>query len=98
MVPGPGENSVPVRSLASEPDLRLLTELPSWHRVFFENLADTLFRRRPQRYWARYPNAEFWPDVFVQRGVMWSRMRQSGLAHVLVRSEEHTSELQSHLK
>ena len=83
MVLGPGEKTVVASSPASEPELRLLTELRPWHQVFFENLADTLLRRTTPHYWSRYPNADFWPDVFVQRGVTWSRMRQSGLAHVM---------------
>lgn len=83
MASHPGEILVRSKSLAAEPELRLLTELRPWHRVFFENLGDTILRRRTSHYWARYPNSEFWPDVFVQSGVSWKRMRLSALGHVL---------------
>src|SRR4051812_3325551 len=80
----PGHIAVKAPSLDAQPELRLLTELPPWHLVFVENLLDTIFRRRPPHYWPRYPNADFWSDVFVPRGISWTPMRQSVLAHALL--------------
>jgi TonB family protein len=71
-------------SVVPERDLCLLIELPPWRRVFFENLRDTLLGRTVQLGFNRYPPAQFWPDVFVQRGVSWARMRQSLLGHAFV--------------
>lgn len=63
---------------------RLLVELPSWRRVFLSNLGDVLLRRKPRPAVVTSPPADFWPDVFVQRGVPWSRLRQSALLHIFV--------------
>ncbi|HWR16358.1 MAG TPA: TonB family protein [Terriglobales bacterium] len=69
---------------AELPDLHLLIELPPWHRVFFGNMVDFLHLRRQPRYWYRYAPAQFWDDVFVARGIPWSRVRQSAFAHIFV--------------
>jgi TonB family protein len=84
MVPDTGENPVQGRPAVAEPELRLLVELAPWRRAFLENVRDTLPRRKSAQYRLRYPNAEFWPDVFVSRGVAWPKMRLSGLGHVLL--------------
>jgi TonB family protein len=68
---------------AVEPELRLLIELPSRHRVFFGNLRDLLLGRNKVRVWTTSPPASFWPDVFVSRGISWGRMFESGVLHVL---------------
>ena len=79
----PDDITCPVPELDPERELRLLHEPRPWSQVFFENLTDTLLRRRSPRYWSRYPAADFWPDVFVPHGITWLRMRQSFLAHLL---------------
>ncbi|HXZ79810.1 MAG TPA: energy transducer TonB [Terriglobales bacterium] len=63
---------------------QLLVELPSWRKVFLSNLGDFLLRRKPRSVVVTSPPAEFWPDVFVQRGIPWTRLRQSALLHIFV--------------
>ena len=63
----------PVPDLDPERGLRLLVEPRPRLEIFFENLGDFLLRRRPPRYWSRYPAADFWGDVFVPQGITWSR-------------------------
>jgi hypothetical protein len=53
-----------------------LVELDSWPRVFFGNLRDLVFRRRPPLHLESAP-ATFWPDVFVQRRLPWLRFFES---------------------
>lgn len=62
---------------------RLLVELPSWPRVFFGNLWDILFHRRPKPLELSSSPGEFWPDVFVARPLPWNRFLQSVVYHVL---------------
>lgn len=62
---------------------RLLVELPSWPRVFFGNLWDILFHRRPKPLELSSSPGEFWPDVFVARRLPWNRFLQSVIYHVL---------------
>ena len=62
---------------------RLLVELPSRPRVFFGNLADLIAPGSFQQLDLRSAPAPFWPDVFVQRGLPWSRFFESGVCHIL---------------
>jgi len=78
----PGESNT-ILPPSAEPELRLLTELRPWRQVFFENLFDTLLRRRQPRAWSNSPPGKFWPDVFVPTGIPWFRMTESGILHVL---------------
>jgi len=72
-----------VRSNAA-PNLTLLSELEPRHRVFFRNLADSLFRRsEPPLYLSSKP-ARFWGDVFVYSGIPWMWILESCLLHVMV--------------
>ncbi len=61
----------------------LLVELPSRPRVFFGNLRDLLFPRPLAPLELHSAPADFWPDVFVERSLPWSRFVQSGVYHVL---------------
>ena len=62
---------------------RLLVELPSRRRVFFENLRDLMVPRRLPPLELHSAPAPFWPDVFVKRPLPWSRFVQSGVYHVV---------------
>jgi TonB family protein len=62
---------------------RLLVELPSRPRVFFSNLRDFIFPRRLSPLELRSSPAEFWPDVFVKRGLPWYGFLRSSVYHVL---------------
>ena len=59
-----------------------LVEQDSWPRVFFGNLRDMVFRRRPPLHLESAP-ATFWPDVFVQRRLPWLRFFESVGYHVV---------------
>ena len=83
MVSHPEPSTASTTEPVPVPELQLLTELRPRGKVFLENLLDLILRRQPPRYWSRYPSAEFWPDVFVERPLAWNRLRQSALAHVL---------------
>jgi TonB family protein len=76
-----------VRPQDQEPHLapvpRLLVELPSWPKVFFENLRDSLIPRRLPRLELQSAPAAFWPDVFVKRGLPWFGFLESGAYHVI---------------
>ncbi len=67
----------------SAPDLRLLVELPSRPRVFFDNLRDLFFPRQLPPLELRSAPAPFWHDVFVVRPLPWVRFVQSGGLHVV---------------
>ena len=73
--------ALPDPALYSEPVLRLLVELPSWPRVFFGNLRDTLFPRRLPQIDIRSAPAPFWHDVFVKRPLPWHGFFQSVVWH-----------------
>jgi TonB family protein len=65
------------------PELILLIAPEPWFRVFLQNVRD-LFRQSelvPTR--INSAPADFWPDVFVDRGLPWRRFLQSGFYHVL---------------
>ena len=83
MESGLGETSTNTPPRAAEPQLRLLTELPPRHHVFFGNLRDTLLRRNNTHVWTTSPPGKFWPDVFVPTGLPWFRLTESGILHVL---------------
>lgn len=59
-----------------------LVELDSRPRVFFGNLRDLIFRRRPSPRLDSAPGA-FWSDVFVQRRLPWRRFLESLGYHAL---------------
>jgi TonB family protein len=73
----------PEKAGPSIPDLRLLVPVEPRSRVFFRNLRD-IFRpcELPPLVIESAP-AAFWPDVFVHRGLPWSRFFQSSAGHVL---------------
>ena len=56
---------------------RLLVELPSWPRVFFGNLRDSLLPRRLAALELESAPAPFWADVFVLRRLPWKRFVES---------------------
>jgi TonB family protein len=59
----------------------LLWDLPSRPRVFFSNLRDFVFPPNLKELELESAPADFWPDVFVKRGLPWSRFVQSGVYH-----------------
>jgi len=65
------------------PDPQLLVELPSWPRVFLENLRDLIFPSRLPQLELRSAPAPFWPDVFVKRGLPWLSFLESGAYHLI---------------
>jgi TonB family protein len=65
------------------PDPRLLVELPSWSRVFCENLRDFIFPRSLPPLDLDSTPAPFWPDVFVTRRLPWPRFLQSVGCHLV---------------
>ncbi len=56
---------------------RLLVELPSWPRVFFGNLRDSLLPRRLAALELESAPAPFWADVFVPQRLPWKRFVES---------------------
>jgi TonB family protein len=62
-------------------DLRLLIQPDSWSSNFLQNLTETF--RRNERARRESSSAAFWSDVFVDRGLPWSRFLQSSAYHVL---------------
>lgn len=73
--------SLETRDSVSTP--QLLVELPSRPKVFFGNLRDLLFQRRPAPLQLSSSPGEFWPDVFVTRRLPWKRFLQSCIYHVV---------------
>ena len=69
------------RCSASVP--QLLWELPSRPSIFFGNLRDLVFPQRLARLELESTPAEFWPDVFVSRGLPWAKFFQSSAYHVV---------------
>jgi TonB family protein len=69
-------------SRKSVPVPGFLVELDSWPRVFFGNLRDLIFCRRPRLRLDSAPGA-FWSDVFVQRRLPWRRFLESMGYHAL---------------
>ena len=70
--------------LKATPNLQLLFELEPAHRVFFRNLADTVFGRSVPPVPTTTKPARFWSDVFVQTGLPWSAFMESMLWHLAV--------------
>src|ERR1022692_195205 len=60
---------------------RLLVEVEPWHRVFFRNLADSVWTRRPPQLELASQPGDFWPDVFVASAQPWGRFLESALSH-----------------
>src|SRR2546425_11807707 len=79
-VPAPSPLETPFRYKVGE--LRLLVDLPSRPKAFFGNLRDLIFPRTMPHLELRSAPAAFWPDVFVKRGLPWSRFLESGGYHV----------------
>src|ERR1700686_495598 len=52
---------------------QFLVEVQPWHRVFFRNLADSVWTRRPPPLELASPPGDFWPDVFVASPQPWGR-------------------------
>ena len=73
----------PEKAEPSIPDLRLLVPVEPRSRVFFRNLRDILRPRELPPLYIESAPAAFWPDVFVHRGLPWSRFFQSSAGHVL---------------
>jgi TonB family protein len=67
----------------SIPDLRLLIPVEPRSRVFFRNLRDIIRPRELPPLYIESAPAAFWPDVFVHRGLPWTRFFQSSAGHVL---------------
>jgi TonB family protein len=65
-------------------DLRLLVEPEPWFRIFVQNLRGFYQRSEAGQMHLESAPADFWPDVFVNRGLPWRRFAQSGAFHVLV--------------
>jgi TonB family protein len=66
------------------PPPTLLVQLEPWHKVFFRNLRDTLFSRRPATLPLSSPPADFWEDVFVHSQLPWGRFAESVIFHTAV--------------
>lgn len=77
-VPSTGE---PTEAEPPARDFRLLIPADSWFSNFLQNFRE-LFRRN-ERAAGESSSAAFWSDVFVDRGLPWSRFLQSGAYHVL---------------
>jgi len=73
----------PEKAEPSIPDLRLLVPVEPRSRVFFRNLRDIIRPRELAPLYIESAPAAFWPDVFVHRGLPWSRFFQSSAGHVL---------------
>ncbi len=65
------------------PAPRLLVELPSRRRVFFENLRDLVSPQRLPELTLRSAPAPFWHDVFVKRGLPWLGFLESIAYHTI---------------
>lgn len=63
------------------PRLRLLIELEPAHRVFLQNLSDTLRSIRPRAH--EFRSLSFWREVFFYSGLPWRRFGQSLLGHAV---------------
>jgi TonB family protein len=61
-----------------------LVKLDPWHRVFFRNLTDFFWRRRPPALAVSSRPGAFWPDVFVSSHLPWKRFAQSASCHAVV--------------
>ena len=77
------ESSQPESATHMEFAPRLMIETEPAHRVFFRNLADTLFPHRVIHHedGAEWP--EFWADVFVSRRLSWWPFVESVAIHLL---------------
>ncbi len=83
MIDGPTMHEPVIEAPRSVHVPELLVELPSWPGVFIANLRDLLFPPRLAPLQLRSTPAEFWPDVFVNCSLPWSRFLQSGVYHAL---------------
>jgi len=74
---------VPSETRQPAPIPRLLVELPSWPRVFADNLRDLFSPPRLAPLKLQSAPAPFWPDVFVKRELPWRRFLDSGAFHLI---------------
>jgi TonB family protein len=72
-----------VETESPAPELLLLVAPEPWLRVFLRNLRDLFRQSEPGPLQIESAPAEFWPDVFVHRGLPWRRFFQSTAYHVL---------------
>jgi TonB family protein len=70
------------RTPSADREMRLLVELPPWHKVFLTNVSD-IFRPDPPPVWVTSRPAPYWPDALVNRPPAWNRLRLSFLSHIL---------------
>jgi len=61
-----------------------LIRLDPWHRVFFRNLRDLLWRRRQPPLNLSSSPGLFWTDVFVGSRLPWGRFAESAIFHTAV--------------
>lgn len=61
----------------------LLLTLEPWHKVFFRNLKDLLWRRPQPPLEMSLQEGVFWSDVFVTFRLPWRWLAQSGVGHVV---------------
>jgi hypothetical protein len=71
-------------NLRTPPRLRLLLELEPAHRVFFQNLADTLLFRSTSPMLTTSKPGPFWNDVFVYSSAPWRHLVESMFCHIMV--------------
>ena len=71
------------RSVPAPKPPNLLVAWPSPLQVFWDNLLDTILRKKPLQPWLTSRPAEFWPDVFVDQRLPWRRLAGSGLYHAV---------------
>src|SRR5579872_3423508 len=70
-------------TMRTSPEIRLLIARESWLRVFLQNLREFFRRSAPSSLDPQFAPADFWLDVFVNRGLPWQRFLQSGALHIL---------------
>jgi len=66
----------------SERQLRLLIAPDPWPGVFLQNLRELFRKSQPGPLPTQFATADFWPDVFVHRGLPWRRFFQSAGVHI----------------
>ena len=72
------------RIAPSVPAPMFLVKLDPWHSVFFRNLRDFFWRRRPPALDVSSRPGAFWPDVFVSSHLPWNRFAESAFCHAAV--------------
>jgi TonB family protein len=72
------------RIAPSVPAPMFLVKQDPWHSVFFRNLRDFFWRRRPPALDVSSRPGAFWPDVFVSSHLPWNRFAESAFCHAAV--------------